>query len=115
MKKPITAVGDRVEMLCSVCDIEQQQIVRTVTKLGTITKVTCEKCETDVTFSRGVKTSIRVGKGKNASPYDRTRTYRKGQSMMHDTFGQGEVTAIIDSHKIDVLFGETTRRMLHAS
>ena len=35
-----------------------------------------------------------------------TRKYRKGQAMMHSTFGQGEVTAVIEPQKIDVLFGD---------
>jgi hypothetical protein len=55
-----------------------------------------------------------TGSAKNAAPYDRKRVYRKGQSMTHDTFGRGEVTAVVDSHKIDVLFGDKTRRMIHA-
>jgi hypothetical protein len=33
--------------------------------------------------------------------------------MTHDTFGRGEVVAVIESHKIDVLFGDRTRRMIH--
>jgi hypothetical protein len=57
-------------------------------------------------FSRGVKTSSRWANRKPQSPYDRTRKYRKGQAMMHSTFGQGEVTAVIEPQKIDVLFGD---------
>lgn len=115
MKKPVNVAGDHVEMFCTVCELEQQHVVGAATKLGTITKASCEKCNTVVSFSRGVKTAVSAGKGKNASPYDRTRSYRMGQSMMHDTFGRGEVTTIIDSRKIDVLFGDKTRRMLHGS
>ena len=33
--------------------------------------------------------------------------------MNHDIFGRGEVTAVIEPHKIDVLFGDHTRRMIH--
>lgn len=33
--------------------------------------------------------------------------------MTHDKFGRGEVTAVIEPHKIDVLFGDQTRRMIH--
>ena len=29
-------------------------------------------------------------------------------------FGQGEVTAVLDLQKIDVLFGDRTRRLIHA-
>ena len=113
-KKPEFAIGDSTEMMCSQCDIEQMHKVTTVTKQGVITKAVCETCETASTFTRGVKTSVSMGTGKNASPYDRMRKYRKGQAMTHDVFGRGEVTAVIEPHKIDVLFGDRTRRMIHA-
>jgi hypothetical protein len=114
MKKVSHAVGDVIQEMCSVCEIEQPHIIRTTTKQGTATQIACEKCETITNFTRGVKTSMSTGSSKNASPYDRTRTYRKGQSMTHDKFGRGEVTAIVSSGKMDVLFGDTTRRLLHA-
>lgn len=115
MKKEVFAVGDSLEMLCSACDTDQSHTVQTATKQGKITKAMCDVCETVNTYSRGVKTSVSVsGKSKTASPYDRTRKYRKGQAMMHSTFGQGEVTAVIEPQKIDVLFGDRTRRLIHA-
>jgi hypothetical protein len=55
-----------------------------------------------------------MGKSKTASPYDRTRKYKKGQAMLHSVFGQGEVLAVIEPQKIDVLFGDQTRRLIHA-
>ncbi|MBL8180050.1 MAG: hypothetical protein JNL64_00385 [Blastocatellia bacterium] len=113
-KKPAFAVGDSTEMLCSVCDLEQPHKVLTVTKLGVITKAACETCETASTFTRGVKTSVAMGSGKSASPYDRNRKYRKGQAMTHDKFGRGEVTAVIEPHKIDVIFGDRVRRLIHS-
>jgi hypothetical protein len=114
MKKEVFQVGQTLEMLCSACDVEQKHTVESVTKLGQITKAICQACETSSTFSRGVKTSVAMGKSKTASPYDRTRKYRKGQAMMHSTFGQGEVTDVIEPQKIDVLFGDRTRRLIHA-
>ena len=108
------AVGDGLQMMCSVCDVDQNHTVQSVTKLGKITAAVCDACATVSTFSRGVKTSVSVGRAKTASPYDRTRKYRKGQAMMHSVFGQGEVTAVLEPHKIDVLFGDTTRRLIHA-
>jgi hypothetical protein len=51
--------------------------------------------------------------GKAGSEYDRTRKYRKGQAMTHATFGQGEVMAVIEPQKIDVLFGDQVRRLIH--
>ena len=114
MKTEVYAVDQSVEMMCSACDLEQNHKVQTVTKQGKITKASCEACETVSTFTRGVKTSVSMGSGKNASPYDRMRKYRKGQAMTHDKFGRGEVTAVIEAQKIDVLFGDTTRRLIHA-
>jgi len=113
MTKKAYAVGDSVEMMCSVCDADQPHKVLAATKLGSVTKATCETCSTESTFSRGNKTSTTAGSGKAAAAYDRNRRYKKGQSMMHDTFGRGEVTEVIEPHKIDVLFGDKTRRMLH--
>jgi len=107
-------VDQSIEMMCSACDLEQNHKVVTVTKQGKITKAVCEACETVSTFTRGVKTSVAMGTGKNASPYDRMRKYRKGQAMTHDKFGRGEVTAVIEPQKIDVLFGDQTRRLIHA-
>jgi len=112
-KKEAFTVGQTIDSPCSVCEIEQKHIVKTATKQGVITQVACEVCETITTLSRGVKTSMSTGSSKNAAPYDRTRTYKKGQSMTHDKFGRGEITAVLDTHKIDVLFGDTTRRMIH--
>jgi hypothetical protein len=114
MKNEKFEIGQTIKMLCSACDVEQDHAVDSVTKQGQITKASCQTCETSSTFSRGVKTSVAMGKSKSAQPYDRTRKYRKGQAMMHSVFGQGEVTAVIEPQKIDVLFGDRTRRLIHA-
>jgi hypothetical protein len=34
--------------------------------------------------------------------------------MMHPNFGEGEVTAVIETGKIDVLFADRLRRLIHA-
>lgn len=114
IKKLAFAIGDSTEMLCSGCDIEQMHKVMTVTKQGVITKAVCETCETASTFTRGQKTSVSMGTGKNAAPYDRSRKYKKGQAMTHEKFGRGEVTAVIEPCKIDVLFGDQVRRLIHS-
>jgi hypothetical protein len=114
MKTEKFEAGQEIEIMCSVCDTEQGHTIETVTKLGQITKSVCMVCGTSSKFSRGVKTSVAMTKGKSASPYDRTQKYRKGQAMLHSTFGRGEVTAVIEPQKIDVLFGDQTRRLIHA-
>jgi hypothetical protein len=107
-------VGQSAAMFCSACDSETGHKVQTVTKLGKITSAVCETCETASTFKGGVKTGVTAGKGKAAATYDRTRKYKKGQAMMHPTFGHGEVTVVHESQKIDVLFGDTTKRLIHS-
>jgi hypothetical protein len=34
--------------------------------------------------------------------------------MLHPSFGMGEVTALIEPRKIDVLFADRLRRLIHA-
>jgi hypothetical protein len=34
--------------------------------------------------------------------------------MMHQHFGEGEVTAIIETGKMDVLFADRMRRLIHS-
>jgi hypothetical protein len=113
MKNEVYEAGQTAEMFCSICDSDQDHTVETVTKKGQITKAFCDSCKTISTFSRGVKTSV-ISKVKSASPYDWTRKYRNGQAMMHKVFGQGEVTAVIEPQKIDVLFGDQTKRLIHS-
>ena len=111
-KKKYT-VDEKVEKMCSSCDQDTSHTVLTVTKLGQVTKSVCDVCQSVSTFKSGVKTSVGMS-NKSGSPYDRTRKYRKGQAMLHSTFGQGEVTAVIEPQKIDVLFGDQVRRLIHA-
>ncbi|MGH9947149.1 MAG: hypothetical protein ACRD6X_08125 [Pyrinomonadaceae bacterium] len=114
MKAVKYEAGQKVPMMCSGCDVDMPHTIETVTKLGKISKAKCDGCETVSTFNRGVKTSVSSGRTKEASPYDRTRKYRKGQAMNHFKFGHGEVQAVLETQKIDVLFGDTTRRLIHA-
>lgn len=108
------AAGDSIILMCSGCDAEMPHTVESVTKLGKISKTKCDGCDAISTYSRGVKTSVALGTSKPALPYDRNRKYRKGQAMTHSLFGYGEVTAVPDPQKIDVLFGDKTRRLIHA-
>jgi DNA-directed RNA polymerase subunit RPC12/RpoP len=114
MEKQTYAVGDRVEKLCAPCGEERGHVVASITKKGAISRVECPKCGTRSTF----KSSTATGKRSSAqagAPYDQARTYRTGQVMMHQTFGLGEVTAVIEPKKIDVLFADRLRRLVHAN
>ncbi|MBA2733507.1 MAG: type I 3-dehydroquinate dehydratase [Acidobacteria bacterium] len=113
IEKPTYSVGERVEKLCAMCDEERGHVVISVTKRGQISRVSCPKCGTSSTFKSGKRTALRPS-SQPGSPYDRTRTYRTGQTMMHPTYGQGEVTSLIEPQKIDVLFSDRMRRLIHA-
>jgi hypothetical protein len=114
MKEKAYAVDELVEMMCSACDSEQSHNVVSVTKQGKITEAACTTCDTVSKFARGTKTSVSAGgRSKAAEPYDRSRKYKKGQAMMHLKFGHGEVVTVIEPQKIDVLFGDQTRRLIH--
>jgi hypothetical protein len=104
-------VGDRVDQMCITCNEERGHVVLSVSKTGNITRVGCPMCASRVAYRVGTtrRTSAKLG-----APYDRARTYRKGQTLMHPTFGEGEVTAIIEPQKMDVLFADRMRRLIHA-
>lgn len=113
MKTEKYETGATASMFCSACEGETDHTVQSVTKLGKISSAVCDTCQTASTFKAGVKTGVTAGRGKVPETYDRTKRYKKGQAMMHSVFGHGEVTAVSDSQKIDVLFGDTTRRLIH--
>ena len=110
-EKPIFKIGDRVDQMCISCNEVRGHIVISVSKAGKITRVSCPMCESRVIYRAG---TTRRASDKLCALYDRTRAYRKGQTLMHPTFGEGEVTAIIESEKMDVLFADRIRRMIHA-
>jgi hypothetical protein len=113
MEKQRYTVGERADKLCAVCNEERGHVVISVTKRGQISRVNCPKCGTVSTFKLSSRISPHTS-AKTLSPYDRTLTYRTGQTMMHAAFGMGEVTALVEPQKIDVLFTDRVRRLIHA-
>ena len=113
MDKQIHKSGARVEKFCVACGEERGHVVASVTKAGRITRVNCPKCGTRSPFKAGVGMSARPT-AKSGEPYDRTRTYRAGQSLTHPVFGLGEVTALVEPQKMDVLFPDRMRRLIHS-
>lgn len=105
--------GERVEKFCDMCGEERGHVVASVTKAGRISRVSCPKCGTRSSFKAGVGASSRAA-SRTGAPYDATHTYRAGQSLTHPIFGIGEVTAVIEPRKIDVLFPDRMRRLIHA-
>src|SRR5437764_60570 len=110
-EKTVFKIGDRVDQMCITCNEERGHIVVSVTKAGRITRVSCPMCESRVTFRAGTTCHAST---KHGATYHQARTYRKGQTLTHPMFGEGEVTAIIEPQKIDVLFADRIRRMIHA-
>lgn len=114
MDQRVYTIGDVVEKLCAVCNEERNHVVASVSKKGLATRVECPKCGTRSSFNSKQATYTLAARAKPEVPYDRTRTYRAGQFMLHSTFGSGEVTAVVDAKKIDVLFADRMRRLVHA-
>lgn len=110
-EKTVFKVGDRVDQMCVTCNEERGHAVVSVSKAGSITRVSCPMCDSRVPYRAG---TTRRASSKLVAPYDRARTYRKGQILMHPMFGEGEVTAIIEPQKMDVLFADRLRRLIHA-
>lgn len=110
-EKQTFAIGDRIEQMCVTCGEERGHIIALISKRGKVTRVSCPMCKSRVCYKSGVK---RQASTKIGAPYDRGRTYRRGQTMMHPMFGEGEVTALIEPGKIDVLFLDRMRRLIHA-
>ena len=113
MDEQIHRSGERVEKFCAVCGEERGHVVASVTKAGRITRVSCPKCGTRSSFKADAAVTARAA-ARAGAPYDSRHTYRAGQSMTHPVFGVGEVTAVIDPRKIDVLFPDRMRRLIHA-
>ena len=105
--------GERVEKFCAVCGEERGHVVASVTKAGRIVSVSCPKCGTRSRFKADAGMTARAA-AKPGAPYDSSYTYRAGQSMTHPVFGVGEVTALVEPQKIDVLFPDRIRRLIHS-
>jgi hypothetical protein len=114
VEKVTYAVGARVDKFCAKCQEERGHIVATVTKRGQISRVSCPKCGVRSSFKPATGPRAASASTKTSAPYDRTRTYRTGQHLTHPTYGPGEVTAVIEPQKIDVLFSDRVRRLIHS-
>jgi len=115
MSDQIVSVGQRVEKICQVCDQQLGHVVKTVTKLGKISRVTCSKCGRVGMFKKsGDALKLQNLAGKTGAPYDRKRTYRVGQVLEHTNFGKGEVMTVFGTKMIDVLFLDRVRRLIHS-
>ncbi len=111
----VHTIGERVEKECPDCKELLGHVVKSVTKLGKISRVTCSKCGKVGTYKRKANAwKIKKLEGKKGSPYDMSKTYKTGQVMDHSTFGVGEVLKVPNSKMIDVLFMDRVRRLVHS-
>jgi hypothetical protein len=113
MNKQVYTVGERADKLCAVCAEERGHVVVSVTGAGSISRVSCPKCGTVSTFKSSARKARRP-QAQPGPPYDQTHLYHVGQLMVHQTYGEGEVTALVEPRKIDVLFPDRVRRLVHA-
>jgi hypothetical protein len=107
-------VGQRVDKWCVVCSEERGHVVASVSVKGYATRVTCPICGTRGTFKNGAISPAKSASGKEAQPYDWIHTYRVRQLINHPTYGLGEVVALIEPKKMDVLFADRIRRLIHS-
>ncbi len=115
MENQLHTVGERVDKFCTSCAEEVGHIIKTITKQGNISRVLCAQCGALGSFKETAKVKAnRELSTKTGAPYDRTKTYRAGQIMMHPNFGVGEVTTVFPANTIDVLFLDRVRRLIHA-
>ena len=114
MEKQTFTVGERVDKLCTTCGVERGHVVASITKRAQISRVSCPVCGTRSSFKQQVGASGARSVAESGAPYNPQRTYRTGQTLMHPSFGLGEVTAVIEPQKIDVLFTDRLRRLIHA-
>jgi hypothetical protein len=114
MNERVYNVGQRVDKWCTVCGEERGHIVLSVSAKGHVTRVKCPLCETRGPFKSGANSSVKSGSLKVAEPYDWTHTYRVKQLINHPTYGLGEVVALIEPKKVDVLFADRIRRLVHS-
>lgn len=113
MENLLFALGNRVQKFCLTCGEERGHIVAAINKSGQITSVRCAQCDHRSRFKKSDHLEF-IGAISEGAPYNWLLTYHKGQTMLHPTFGMGEVTAVVDAGKIDVLFSDRVRRLVHA-
>lgn len=114
-KKPDYNVGDRVEKVCPDCDKQLGHIVKSVTKLGRISRVICSECGLVGTYkASSAKLKPDIKNQKSGDPYDPSKAYKAGEIMEHDAFGRGKVVEVLENKMIDVLFPDRLRRLIHS-
>lgn len=136
------SVGKEVLSQCNKCKLILAHIIVTMKDTTTPDKVMCKTCKGTHTFkdpgatkrktsvARVIKTS--KGKGKKSTEtvaelwtkalnkttaktkdYSMKESFSMGDIINHPTFGQGVVERLIDNNKIEVIFQDDYRTLLH--
>lgn len=135
-------VGKEILSNCSKCKLILAHIIVTMKSADTPDKVMCKTCKSTQSYkdpgakkkktsiervvktakaARGVKTESvnelwnkAMGKATTASKeYSIRGSFQMGDLIDHPTFGQGVVEKLIDDNKIEVLFQDDFRTLMH--
>lgn len=135
-------VGKEVLSNCSKCKLILAHIIVTMKSADVPDKVQCKTCKTTQSYkdpgAKKKKTSIervvksaKASRGKTtesvgelwtkalnrstagAKAYTIKGSFQMGDLIDHPTFGQGVVEKLIDDNKIEVLFQDDIRTLMH--
>lgn len=108
-------IDDQIEAYCRSCAVIRPQIV---SGLGANNQITRSKCPSCGNGNRYKRSSIAAGgqasePQKLATPYLMSGNYEQGSILEHPSFGRGEVVRLIGFEKIEVLFRDRLRCLVH--
>ncbi len=137
------SVGKEVLSYCNKCKLTLAHLIASMKSEAEIDKVVCKTCKSTHAFkdpsvkkpkasvAKIVKTQGRSGSKKASEPvsvlwekaltaakvqpqeYSIKVLFKSGDVINHPTFGQGVVERSIDNNKIEVLFKEDYKVLLH--
>ncbi len=128
---PVSLVGNEVDSYCFGCKSVGTHTVVTVLQSGPA-KVLCHVCELQHQFRARAPGERRTPTGSAAPtsravweqalantdeaavrPYVPTATYLRDEVVDHPHFGRGVVLRVYDETKMEVLFADRPRRLVH--
>ena len=114
MNKRLYEVGQRVDKWCVVCSEDRGHVVASVSVKGHVTRVTCPICGTRGSFKNGANSPLRARRVKRRNRTTGLTPTVLRQLINHPSYGLGEVVALIEPKKMDVLFADRIRRLVHS-
>lgn len=139
MAKILSNIGENIDGWCTRCKMMLRHTIEAVVA-GKITRVHCNTCQgrhvyrakaprTRVELARskangrmradgtprpsGYETLLRGRTAASARPYSTSERFKVSDLISHGSFGLGAVTAERDNVKIDVLFADGMRVLVH--